>query len=87
MVLAPLIMSLIMYWMLRLEVDAGKFFTFFCILFFITLAGSSLGLLLGSMVTDPKLISVLIPVFIQPLVIFGGLFKNRQNFSGWIGWI
>ena len=47
--IVPMLTSLILYWMVGLENSAGNFFTFYFALFLIVLAGSSLGLLIGSM--------------------------------------
>lgn len=47
----------------------------------------SLGLMLGSMITDAKSISAITPTLLLPLVLFSGLFKNSGNLPDWIGWI
>jgi ABC-type multidrug transport system permease subunit len=46
----------------------------------------SLGLMLGSLVTDYKLVSAVTPVVLLPGILFSGFFKNTDNFSDWIGW-
>jgi len=52
-----------------------------------TFAGSSLGLMLGSVVQDAKSMSALTPILLLPMFLYSGLFKNSGNLSDWIGWI
>jgi len=47
----------------------------------------SLGLMLGTIVTDSKSVSAVIPIVMLPLFLFSGFFKNTGNLSDWIGWI
>jgi ATP-binding cassette subfamily G (WHITE) protein 2 len=73
--------------MVGLYNTAGQFFIFYFIFFLISFAGNSLGLLLGSAVSDAKLITVLTPVMILPFVLFSGFFKNRNDLPVWLFWI
>lgn len=50
-------------------------------------AGNSLGLLIGSLVSDAKSISAALPMVILPFILFSGFFKNRDDLPVWIGWI
>lgn len=75
-----------MYWMIGLSNTVGQFFTFYLIVFLLSFAGNSLGLLLGSAISDAKLVPIVIPIFILPFVLFGGFYKNREDLPVWIGW-
>lgn len=86
-IIFPLLQALIMYWFVGLASTAAQFFTFYIICYFISFAGMSLGLMLGSMVTDAKSVSAVTPILMLPLVLFSGLFKNSGNLPDWIGWI
>jgi len=55
--------------------------------FLVGLSGNSLGLLIGSLVTDQKSVSIATPIIILPFFLFSGFFKNRNNLPVWIGWI
>lgn len=87
LIVIPLIMALILYWMVGLYNAAGQFFIFYLIFFLISFAGNSLGLLLGCAVSDAKLITVLMPVFILPFVLFSGFYKNRSDLPVWLFWL
>lgn len=73
--------------MVGLASTAGQFFTFYLTLFLIGLAGSSLGLLIGSVVLDAKTVSSVIPLILMPIILFSGFFKNRQDLPSWLFWI
>lgn len=87
LVLIPLVMQLIFYWMVDFGGTVGSFFTFYFIFFLLSLSGSSLGLLLGSMISDAKVVSLLVPVMILPFVLFSGFFKNREDLPVWLFWL
>jgi ABC-type multidrug transport system permease subunit len=53
----------------------------------VSFAGNSLGLLIGSLVSDAKSISAALPMVILPFILFSGFFKNRDDLPVWIGWI
>lgn len=76
-----------MYWMVGLASTAAQFFTFYFIFFWVSFAGNSLGLLLGSIITSTTLITIMVPVFTLPFVIFSGFYKNTADLPKWIGWI
>ena len=42
---------------------------------------------MGSVITDAKSVSVAVPIFLIPFVLFSGYFKNSGNIPSWIGWI
>lgn len=83
----PLLQALIMYWFVGLSSTAAQFFTFYLICYLISFAGMSLGLLLGSVVTDEKSVAAVTPMVLLPFFLFSGLFKNAGNLPNWIGWI
>ncbi len=72
-----MIMALIVYWMIGLASTVEQFFTFYLITFLVSFAGNSLGLLLGSMLTDAKSVSAATPLVLLPFILFSGFFKNR----------
>lgn len=83
----PFVYNLVFYWLMGLANTAEQFFVFYFITFLINLCGNSLGLLLGSLISDSKSVSAVIPLILLPFVLFSGLFKNTGNLSDWFGWI
>lgn len=83
----PLIQCLIMYWFVGLSSTASQFFVTYLIAWLLTINGVSLGLMLGSIVTDAKSVSVVTPAIMLPFFLFSGFFKNSANLPVWIGWI
>jgi len=82
-----LLFDVLIYWMVSLSSTPSQFFIFYLITFLIGLAGNSLGLLLGSVITDAKSVAGATPMLLIPFVLFSGFFKNRGNLPDWIGWI
>lgn len=76
-----------MYWMIGLGNTAEQFFIFYLIFFLVSLAGNSLGLLLGAAISNVKVVSVMVPIVILPFALFSGFYKNREDLPVWIGWI
>jgi ABC-type multidrug transport system permease subunit len=75
-----------MYWFIGLSSTASQFFTYYLISYLIGFAGSSMGLMLGSIVSDAKSVSAITPAILLPFFLFSGLFKNSGNYPDWIGW-
>lgn len=73
--------------MVDLGNTAGQFFLHYFIFCLLGFAGSSLGLLLGSVILDSKSVSAVVPIILLPVVLFSGFYKNRETLPGWIGWI
>lgn len=87
LILIPLLMAVILYWMTGLGNTAEQFFIFYFIFFLVSFAGNSLGLLIGCMVSDVKLVTVLMPIVILPFILFSGFYKNRNDLPVWLFWI
>ncbi len=73
--------------MVDLSNTAEQFFLHYLIFCLIGFAGSSMGLLLGSVILDAKSVSAVMPIVILPAVLFSGFYKNRENLPGWLGWL
>lgn len=73
--------------MVGLTPNALEFFIFYLILFLAGIAGTSIGLLVGSISKSPQMAAVIIPVFIMPMILFSGFYKNRSDIDRWIGWL
>ena len=83
----PLIMILVVYWFVGLSNTAEQFFTAYLIGVLTALCGNSMGFLTGIIVQNAKTIQLVTDIWLQPVVVFAGFYKNRSNFADWIGWI
>ncbi len=66
---------------------ATQFFIFYLTYFLLNLAGSSVGLLLGSVIFDAQSVAAVVPIVLLPLILFSGFFVNSDTLPMWIGWI
>jgi ABC-type multidrug transport system permease subunit len=83
-----MICNLIMYWMVDLnDSSPSNFFKCYLVIALMCLNGNSLGLLLGSLFSDPKIAVAMFPLIMMPFMLFGGFFSNRSSYQDWIGWL
>lgn len=61
-----------------------KFFIFWLICILQSLSGNSLGLLLGSYFSDPRVASALSPVLFIPFMLFSGYYRNRGKYLSFL---
>ncbi len=85
--IVPLLFAGINYFMIDLAHSAGQFFIHCLILALMSFSGASIGLLIGSVILDPKSVSAVVPIIILPFILFSGYFKNREELPVWLGWI
>ena len=57
------------------------------ILFLCANAAASFGYLLSSLFESESAASSLAPVFVMPMMLFGGLFTNNNEAPEWLSWI
>lgn len=82
-----MLQALIVYWFMGLANTATQFWIFYLILYFVGFNGMSLGLLLGSVITDAKAVSTAAPALAIIVALFSGFFKNFETIPAWISWI
>ncbi len=73
--------------MVGLAPTAQQFFFHSMVYGFISFCGTSFGLLIGSLIMDPKSVATFMPILTFPMILFSGYFKNRADLPKWIGWI
>ena len=82
-----MIFCIVDYFMVDLAQTGGQFFIHYLVTALMSFNGSALGLLIGSVIQDPKSVSSTVPLILLPITLFSGFFKNRDDLPGWIGWI
>ncbi|CAK84666.1 unnamed protein product (macronuclear) [Paramecium tetraurelia] len=88
LIIFPIIQQLICYWMIDLNDQTASIVIInilVCIL--LGLSGNSMGLMVGSMLSDARNASGIIPVVLMPLIAFSGFYANQSLFMDWISWL
>ncbi|CAD8191656.1 unnamed protein product [Paramecium pentaurelia] len=88
LILFPIIQQLISYWMMGLNDQTASIVVihiFVCVL--LGISGNSMGLMVGTMLSDSKNASGIIPLVLMPLIAFSGFFANQSLFMNWISWV
>lgn len=75
-IIFPLLQSLIIYWFVGLADTTTQFFIYYLIAYLLTINGVSMGLMLGSMISDAKSVAAVTPAVMLPFFLFAGYFKN-----------
>ena len=73
--------------MIGLANTAEQFFVMYLVLVLMCFTGTSVGIFLGSLTTNPQLANEILQLVWMPLVIFGGYFKNLGNVANWLIWV
>lgn len=88
LLIVPTIFCLLIYWAIAFNTtELEKFAIFWLVCILQAAIGNALGLLTGSMFSDPKVASSFVPLIFVPMILFSGLFKNQDDYPAWIGWI
>eukprot|EP00842_Homolaphlyctis_polyrhiza_P001061 jgi/Hompol1/1956/HPOL_000592-RA len=85
-----LLLCVPLYWMVGLQADATKYFTFLCIVLVHVTTTNALGLMIGAGVPNVKLGQILTPLCLVILMLFGGQLVNLDKIPSvlrWIQWI
>jgi ABC-type multidrug transport system ATPase subunit/ABC-type multidrug transport system permease subunit len=82
-----IILATIAYWMVGLNPDPRRFFTFLLIVICLALIAQSLGALLGSLAPSLEAAMALGPVILTLLMLFAGFYIKVDNIPPWFIWI
>jgi len=92
MIVAPLILSLLVYWTVGLDNQADKFFIFcknYLVLGLVLMqfAGCGYGYIAGAIVNSTQAAMAIAPLLITPFLMFGGFFANSDSLPEVFAWI
>jgi len=85
--LFPFIFATIVYWLIGLQADAGKFFIFVGILELTSLAATSLALMISAFARTTTLGVTILPVWLEICRLFGGFFLPPSKLPGYFSWL
>ncbi|KRW98126.1 P-loop containing nucleoside triphosphate hydrolase [Pseudocohnilembus persalinus] len=83
----PTVQSIIQFYMVGLTQTVEVFFKYVFANICASFCGNSLGILIGSLFSDPKVASSMMPIIMLPLMMFSGLFGNREDMWDGLSWI
>lgn len=87
LLLTPMIACLMTYWAIGLENTVDQFFGCYLVLVLCAMAAASLGYFLSSLFENEAAATSLAPLFIMPMLLFGGLFTNNASAPEFLAWI
>mmetsp|Transcript_26006 Transcript_26006/g.66028 ORF Transcript_26006/g.66028 Transcript_26006/m.66028 type:complete len:645 (-) Transcript_26006:1612-3546(-) len=83
----PFVYYVLMYWIIGLYPDFGRFVTFLVIGLSCIIAGQSLGLLASAAGGSAVISVILTPTILMFLLLFGGFYSKLENISPAVSWI
>merc|ERR1719204_798622 len=83
----PVILTTILYWMVGLNSDVGRFFVACGIVLLVTQVVLSVGYLLSCISPNVDVALGIAPVVIIPFMLFGGFFLNSDSVPVWLSWL
>jgi ATP-binding cassette subfamily G (WHITE) protein 1 len=85
--LFPSISATVVYFMVKLQLNAAKFFIFDAIMMLSSVIGLSLGMFFASLFADLGIALAITPLILLPLMLFSGLYVNVGNIPVYFNWI
>jgi ABC-type multidrug transport system permease subunit len=87
LIVQTFIYSVIVYWMVGLQDQADKFFTFFGLILLISNVAVGVGYIVSSASSNVSIALALAPVSVIPMMLFGGLFLNVESIPKYFYWV
>lgn len=87
LMLTTLIGTLITYFIINLQVTAEQFFLHYLAVFLLANAAQSFGYILSSIFESETAAAAMGPIFVMPMLLFGGLFANNNICPVWLRWV
>jgi len=86
-IIIPTVFTTIMYWMVGLYPDPGKFFTCLLIVTLVANCACSFGYMISCMSNSITMALSLGPPLLTPLLLFGGFFLNTASIPSYALWV
>ena len=80
----PTIFALITFFGVGFTNEEGNFFIFWANIIMSTLAGTSMGYLISTSISDGTIALQMAPVLVMPLMLVGGFFRNQDDMPTWM---
>jgi ABC-type multidrug transport system permease subunit len=86
-ILFPFMYSVIVYFMIGYQMDAGRFFIFAVIMILINNCGMMVGIFAGSVSNELDVALAVLPLLLLPLMVFSGFFLNSATTPYYFIWV
>ncbi|KAL6046864.1 ABC2 type transporter superfamily protein [Balamuthia mandrillaris] len=83
----PIIFSTIVYWMVGLQADAGKFIVFMLFMELCSLTATSLALMISTLCRTVSLAITMLPITMEVCRLFGGFFLPPAKLPSYFSWL
>jgi len=83
----PLLFSCIVYWLVGLQADAGKFFIFVCFMELCSLAATSLALMISTFCRTITLSITVLPLILELCRLYGGGYLPPSRLPAYFSWL
>ena len=84
--ITPMLFAVIVYFKIGLSISATQFWYFYLIILLVSQCSASFGYFISSLFENEEMAVSLAPVFMLPIMLFGGQFANSGNIQAWISW-
>eukprot|EP01091_Cochliopodium_minus_P001754 TRINITY_DN1168_c0_g1_i9.p1 TRINITY_DN1168_c0_g1~~TRINITY_DN1168_c0_g1_i9.p1 ORF type:complete len:661 (-),score=200.92 TRINITY_DN1168_c0_g1_i9:221-2203(-) len=86
-IIGPMIFSIIIYWMVGLQKDAGKFFIFYITLVLLTHNAVALAVAISTATKSFQISLIFAPIIFIPLMLLGGFFVKSSSIPVYLIWV
>jgi ATP-binding cassette subfamily G (WHITE) protein 2 len=86
-VIAPMVFSLIVYFLVGLQLDAGKFFIFMLFMVLGSVAATSMALMISALARTTDMSVTVLPMILELARLYGGFFLSPANLPKYFVWL
>jgi ABC-type multidrug transport system permease subunit len=86
-IIAPILFSCIVYWLVGLQADAAKFFGFMVCMILCTLASTSMAFAISTICRTTTFSLTVLPFVLEIFRLFGGYFLSPANLPAYFSWL
>lgn len=87
LLIAPMVLTLIVYFGIGLEITGKQFWLFYLALFLMGFCANSLGVMLSTAVSHTETALSIAPLFVMPMLLLTGMLANVTTIPKWFGWL
>jgi len=86
-IVAPIVFSVIVYFLIGLQMNAAKFFIFTIFMVMTSLSATSLALMVSTLAKTTDMSVTILPLILEITRLFGGFFLSPKNLPPYFAWL